>query len=162
MHACTTKQRGASKTTPESNPEADVLSLWGSLIRNKRSWPQCQPRRRDLSGCPPLSQSFRPCPLRSSIVPYSCCPSSGVHWPRLPAHPCSTRPAPVVVLSFSCPLSPLVLLLACSCPVVLLALFSHSLSCFCFLDVFAFILLSSVALLMSSSGLSVVLPVSCC
>ena len=80
--------------------------------------------------------------------------------PRLPAHPCSTRHAPVVVLSFSCPLSPLVLLLACSPHVVLLSFWSSSVTA-CPAFVFLMCLRSSFCLLLPSSCPPLVFRLSC-
>ena len=80
--------------------------------------------------------------------------------PRLPAHPCSTRHAPVVVLSFSCPLSPLVLLLACSPHVVLLSFWSSSVTA-CPAFVFLMCLRSSFCLLLPSSCHPLVFRLSC-
>ena len=113
------------------------------LVEERRRWPQCQAapaRPVRMSSCCPLVTMFSVMSSSCSCIAFFC-PSSGVHWPRLPAYLRCTPPAPVVVLYFSCLLflfsscSPLGVFPSC-CPVILLALSGHSLSFFCPLDVF--------------------------
>ena len=104
-----------------------------------------------------MSQSFRPSPLRSSIAP-SCCPSSGVHWPR------GCQPIPVLLatlLSSSCLSLALFLLLFSSWRAPVLLSFWRCSVTACPAFVFLMCLRSSFCLLLPSSCHPLVFRLSC-